>query len=392
MNMPYLQQARIARGLSLENLADAIENMVSRQTLQNYESGKTKPSALALKAIAHVLGVHVADLLRGPEFHCEHIAYRKKVRLPKKEAASIEARVIQEINRRCWVQARCLPDSKIEPIRGLFKNISALAEIEEKTIWLRKKWGLGTSPIRNLADELESHSIHVIAISAHQDFDGLSSVAIDSRKHPFAYAVAVKQETSLERQRFSMAHELGHILFDSDDEALAHAFAGAFLAPKEELILMLGQSRNRVKKEEWLALKRYFGMSMQALIRRARDCNIIQDDSYRFWNTVLRRITEEGDTIINSQCGAVNDWMLRTVMRGYAEGILNKIKAEELLGRSIADESLELKSRKDIRAMSPEKRRHLMEKQATSATNYYLSPEFRAIADPGEVYDAPLMS
>jgi len=382
MSMPYLHQARIAKGMSLENLAEVIGNIVSRQTLKNYESGDTSPRAETIKLLSKALGVSTADLLRGPDFHCEHIAYRKKVRLPKKEAAAIEARVSQEVNRRCWVQSRCLPGHRIDPICGRFKGLSE-DDLEQKVLKLREEWGLGVSPIRNLVDELESHSIHVIALETHKDFDGLSSVAIDSRGKPFAYSVSVKDSTSMERQRFNMAHELGHILFDSAKESDAHSFAGAFLAPEKELKQMLGEKRNRIKKEEWLALKRYFGMSMQALVRRARDCGIIQEDSYRFWNMILRRKKETLDT---SQ-GEKSTWMLRTVMRGYAEGVFSKSKAEELLGQSIPDESVELKSRQDIRQMSPDERRHLMAKQAVLAEGYYSSPEFKEHDELGEVYD-----
>lgn len=383
MSMPYLQQSRIARKLSLEDLADAIGNIVSRQTLNNYEAGKTSPNATVLKALARVLHVSATDLLRGPEFHCEHIAYRKKARLPQKEAASIEARVIQEVNQRCWVQSRCFPGHTIEPLRGVFRRAVSQEILEEDTAELRRRWGLGTSPIRNITDELESHSIHVIVLSTHQDFDGLASIAQNAKNQPFAYSIAIKADTSMERQRFNLAHELGHILYDSEDESAAHAFAGVFLAPRSEIVQMLGEKRNRVKKEEWLTLKRYFGMSMQALIRRARDCSIINDDSYRFWNTVLRRKNEEGDTRPNE----FSSWMLRTVMRGYAEGVFSKSKAEELLGQNIPDDSIELKSRQDIRQLSPDARRQLMAKQAPLAVNFYSSPEFMEVAEPGEVYD-----
>ena len=70
MSMPYLQQARIARGLSLEDLAGTIGNVVSRQTLKNYEAGITRPGATTLSLLAKALQVSKADLLRGPDFHC----------------------------------------------------------------------------------------------------------------------------------------------------------------------------------------------------------------------------------------------------------------------------------------------------------------------------------
>ena len=74
-------------------------------------------------------------------------------------------------------------------------------------------------------------------------------------------------------------------------------------------------------------------------------------------------------------------------MRGYAEGVFSKSKAEELLGKQMHGESLEMKARQDIRQMSPDERRQLMAKQAVLAAEDYSSPEFNESAEPGEVLD-----
>jgi Zn-dependent peptidase ImmA (M78 family) len=89
-----------------------------------------------------------------------------------------------------------------------------------------------------------------------------------------------------DRDNFNLAHELGHLVMHRGIshtpgtrtvEAQAHRFAGAFLGPEEALHKALPRDLN------WgcyLKLKREWGMSMAALVRRAKDLDIIDDTMY----------------------------------------------------------------------------------------------------------------
>lgn len=89
-----------------------------------------------------------------------------------------------------------------------------------------------------------------------------------------------------DRDNFNLAHELGHIVMHRGIdhtpgtrtvEAQAHRFAGAFLGPgkklREELPRDLDWGR-------YFELKRRWGMSMAALVRRAKDLGVIDDATY----------------------------------------------------------------------------------------------------------------
>lgn len=62
----HLRRFRLARGMSLEDLASAIDELVNSQTLSKYERGKLKPTAIVLNQIASALGVKLSQLLGDP--------------------------------------------------------------------------------------------------------------------------------------------------------------------------------------------------------------------------------------------------------------------------------------------------------------------------------------
>jgi Zn-dependent peptidase ImmA (M78 family) len=103
-----------------------------------------------------------------------------------------------------------------------------------------------------------------------------------------AYPVLVtQQEVAADRKRFTLAHELGHLLMDTsgitssrEEEHLANRFAAAFLVPREVAIRELGQKRARLSFEELKLLKQKHGLSMQAWLYRARDLAIIEEGHF----------------------------------------------------------------------------------------------------------------
>ena len=89
-----------------------------------------------------------------------------------------------------------------------------------------------------------------------------------------------------DRDNFNLAHELGHIVMHSGIlhtpgtrtvEAQAHRFAGAFLAPAD---VIYGALPRDLDWGRYLELKREWGVSMAALVRRAKDLGIIDEATF----------------------------------------------------------------------------------------------------------------
>jgi Zn-dependent peptidase ImmA (M78 family) len=108
-------------------------------------------------------------------------------------------------------------------------------------------------------------------------------------------------ECSLARQRFNVAHELGHVLMhlpianDADVrntalhkvmEQQAHRFAGALLLPRR----VLAQNVRYFDFEEFLEIKARHGISICAQIMRCRQLGYIGEDQFReLWGKAGRK-------------------------------------------------------------------------------------------------------
>ena len=66
-----LRRFRVARSMSLRDLEDAIDGLVSSQTLSKYEHGELQPTAITLNQIASALGVKPSQLLGEPSCDIE---------------------------------------------------------------------------------------------------------------------------------------------------------------------------------------------------------------------------------------------------------------------------------------------------------------------------------
>jgi len=136
---------------------------------------------------------------------------------------------------------------------------------------LRMQWRMPAGPVRDLVGWMEAAGCLII----DSDFDttrvdGLSQW---SGTHPI---VMLNLSAPTDRRRLTLAHELGHLCLHSqgvpdDVEADATTFAAEFLMPAETI---RPQLRN-LTVGRLHDLKRLWGVSMQALIERARELETI---------------------------------------------------------------------------------------------------------------------
>ena len=261
--MEQLKTLRQARGYSLEDLAARIGGLVSKQMLSKYEKGQSRPSGPVERALAEALGVKVTRLYEAPPFNLEFIAYRKHSGLSKIKQEEIQAQLGEELVRRLEVQnslgLTC--EFNFEP-----QQVTSPEDIEQAAADLRRNWQLGQEPIDNLIDVLERKGIHVLELEAAPDkFHGVSAVA----RHGADFCGAMIAYRTLpagERQRSTVAHELGHLKLqvaddlDLDEEKAVQAFASAFLMPKQLMFETLGLKRSNIRLEEllqWLRCSNY---------------------------------------------------------------------------------------------------------------------------------------
>jgi Zn-dependent peptidase ImmA (M78 family)/DNA-binding XRE family transcriptional regulator len=151
---------------------------------------------------------------------------------------------------------------------------------------LRATWQVPPGPIANLVDLVESAGIVVWETDElASEVDALSLWPIgEEETMPVVVRVMGK---SGDRERFTLAHELGHLCLHhrpaEDFEAEADEFASEFLMPEDDIIMSL-RNMNLPKAA---ALKGKWKVSMQAIIRRAYDLKVIPQSQYRNLNREL---------------------------------------------------------------------------------------------------------
>ncbi len=148
-------------------------------------------------------------------------------------------------------------------------------------LWFVDDWGLGNDPIPQLAELLEERGIKVLSLDL-DNVDGLAA-KVRRKERDATRVIVVKRSTWSERKRFNLAHELGHMVIAPsggvDEEKAAHRFAGAFLMPADVLRAEVGAHRSSISIGELVALKKRFGVSIQALAYRCKDLGIISQSA-----------------------------------------------------------------------------------------------------------------
>lgn len=332
-----LHRARKAAGLSLRDLGAQVG--LTHAAIKKYEDEQATPSSATLLKLARILKVRTEYFFRLETVALDRIEYRKHSTLPKKRLEAIEHEVIDQIERRIELET-LFPVPPIAPlatVTGLPDAITDLAQIEGAAEAVRKAWDLGYDPVPDLIDALETHGIRVFMIDANADpkFDGL---AASVNQMPI---IVVGSNWPGDRQRFTLAHELGHLILGDrldaalDEELACNRFAGAFLIPRQSVIQELGAHRSVIEPKELALLKEEFGLSMAGLLYRARDLGIVtsawRDEQARLFRIKGWHITEPGKPYPVEKAHVFE----QMVFHALAESYIGESKAAELLSMSL---------------------------------------------------------
>lgn len=336
-----LKLARSAAGLSLRGLSDRMDNGVSAQAIGKYERDEAMPRSGVLIGLAEALGVSVDYLLGDPGINLQGVDFRTRRVTSRRDEDRIGATVIQKLERYLAIEDILNMPSVHwnRPRLAPYPVINGIHEADRAASALRNEWGLGLNPIYDMAEMMEDHGVKVFFCPLEEGIDGLTA-HVGRDNQPDARVIVVSQDGSRDRQRFTIAHEIGHMVLDVspgiDREEATYRFAGAFLMPEEVLWAKIGKHRSDIDWREFLALKLSFGMSIQAITHRCRNLGIIsQALSGRLFETFERvgwrsPPYREPLDVQGNRIGRFE----RLCLRALAEGAISESRASELLGVS----------------------------------------------------------
>ena len=328
-----LIRARAASGLSMKALGEAAG--VSANMIKKYEHDVSMPSSGVLIKLSKALQVRSEYFFRPSKVKLSAVEYRKRANTPKGILKRIEADILDQAER--WEELSNLwpnfPLPDFSTPSSLPEQVGTLEEVDAVADLVRQTWQLGLNPITDLIDTLELNGILVIvtAVEENTKFDGLQT-SISGKP-----VIVVSANWPGDRQRFTLAHELGHLILhdrlsDSlEEEQACNRFASAFLIPASSMFKQLGAKRHKLEPRELYLLKQEYGLSMQGCLYHAANLNIITErvrkSLFIYFSTKGWRTQEPGtpypkeNTILFQQL----------VYRALGEGIISESKAAELL-------------------------------------------------------------
>lgn len=326
-----LKLARSAAGLSLRELEERVGGLVSAQAIGKYERDEMMPGSEILIALARALGVSEDYLLRIDAVELVGVEYRKQ-RLDKaKDRARVRAQVLSAVERYLEVEDLLAISSDWHAPKGFPRKVSRADDGEDAAKVLRSAWKLGVDPIPNLAEFLEEKAIKIVSVPLPERVSGVKA-SVQKKDGSRVQAIVLNTEHAGERQRFTLSHELGHLVLDGGAvaENVCNRFAGAFLIPEETLRAEIGNSRTSISVRELFGLKQLFGVSAQAIAFRAADLGIINESLKRqifieFGKRGWRK--EEPNSVPKEHPSRFK----RLCLRALAEDVISVSKAAELL-------------------------------------------------------------
>ena len=155
------------------------------------------------------------------------------------------------------------------------------SEPEAAAASLRRHWGIGELPIKNLIHLLEANGVRVFSLAI--DAAEVDAFSMWREQKPFVFLNTLKNS---ERSRFDAAHELGHLVLHrhgspnggQEIERAANDFASAFLMPRSSV---LGYAPKFISIDALLQLKKIWGVSISALTYRMHRLELLTEWQYR---------------------------------------------------------------------------------------------------------------
>lgn len=284
-----LTTARSLRGHTKSALADLTG--VTHAAISQFESGKHAPSPQRLQELAFALAFPVAFFRDEPPVAIESGAFfRKRSRTPARDRACALAHTDLAVTLTSAL-SRYVELPRLNVLRSPVSGDVSLAEIERIAAVTRVSLGLGRGSAPPLARTLEANGVLVLKNSEiGPDVDAFS------RRFELAPVMILNgRKADTERTRFDIAHELGHIVMHTQvgqgtklAEIQADAFAAAFLMPRADIVELLP-----TRLDDWARfnhLKREWGVSIAALLRRCRDLGRLTEQEYRSGQVRLGRL------------------------------------------------------------------------------------------------------
>ena len=327
-------------------LAETMTPKVTAQAISKYEAGKMLPSSAVLVGLGKALDVSLDFLMSAQVEGLDGVEFRKRSGASARDRAKAEAVVIDRLERYLAIEHILDIPATVDWIEGRrYDSVASESQIDDRADQLRDVWHLGTDPIPSLCELLEDKGIKVVEADLPESINGLSCHVLRGGDI-VAEAVVASSRISVERKRFTLAHELAHRIIRStgnpalDLEAAMNRFAGAFLVPGQRLREDVGAGRHRITYYEIIRLKHIYGVSAAALLVRLGQVGVLPPGAVQHGFATFARSwrRSEPDPIRRDHGFAAFEKprrFKRLVWRAVGEELISPVRAAALLDQPL---------------------------------------------------------
>jgi len=274
-----LRLARQLRGLTQKKAAKGLH--LAQAVLSRMENDLIEIDDELLGLAARVYELprsffDIKDTVYGPPVSV-HTMLRGKSDVSGRNVDMITA----ELNVRLFHIKRFLENVDYRPPNELPRlDIEHVGSVEKIAATVRSHWRVTEGPIKNLTRLLERAGV----IVGESTFHGANVSGVTFNAPGSPPLILVNRSHPADRLRFTLAHELGHLVMhrfptaSMEDEA--NQFASAFLLPPKEMRTIF--SGRKITLELLAALKKEWRVSMQALLMCARSLGSISNNQARY--------------------------------------------------------------------------------------------------------------
>lgn len=330
-----LKRIRLLKNLSLKDAGNLL-NMTAT-AISKYEKGEILPDSKKLIDFANAYNVKSIELLKVYNVpKMKFTSFRKKKRLTGQNLELLEELIQDEVAK--YLEITEMNNIDTDNIKLKKYSCNNLEDAEKAANDFRNYIKISNKqPISDLINILENLGIIIIQIknpdNRFDDFDGLSEIV-----NNIPVIVLLDGIKDGARQRFTIAHELGHLVLNInndklDEEKLCNRFASALLMPKEAIINEFGYSRGNINFFELTAFKNEFKVSYAAIVYRLKDLNIITEYLYKKLSIFLSQKIGKIDP--NPIQPEISYQFKKIVYKLEADEIISLNKACELLGVTV---------------------------------------------------------
>jgi Zn-dependent peptidase ImmA (M78 family)/transcriptional regulator with XRE-family HTH domain len=273
LNGELLRVARQYRGIDAKDLAASLA--IDPAIISRAENGVKPPADATISRIADQLGFpreffYQSDRLNGLPLST-HPQWRKRKSVKQR---SID-QVLADFNIRIFHLRRLLSSLEYEPKLPVpqYDLEDYEGDVEKIAEQVRRAWNIPRGPIANLTEIVETAGIFVFHVDMEEAaIDGATITAPGMPP-----CIFLNKALAADRMRFTLAHEIGHIIlhrFPSEHmEAEANHFAGSLLVPQADVHNdFAGQ---RIDLRTLARLKPEWRVAMQSLLYRASELGYV---------------------------------------------------------------------------------------------------------------------